>query len=362
MVINTNKILTFLAVLPLFLPNHLFLLVLILPVFPFLINRAGVGVFSCVIVSLILGGCFFFRDYLFNYIDYTNFKLTYFFSSLLLAWNFCRKNYIDIVFLRKIFIFYTLLNFFVIILQMIAPSFFVWRFFAENDGQYASLLDQGRMFGLSGNPTHSGYLTMLVSLFLISLREKVIYIVLSFLSVVLILNKMTILIMLVFGFLLYCFISKRYSVKVFVFLFGLVVSFFVIFYVIMPYIYRWAEVGYDTHTITYRMEIYEYIINEFRNSNYLFFGKPDFYSVRSMDAFDSLPALIIIKYGVLVLIFMYLLIFSLTPKNIKSFIMYFSLVIPGVTMVAYYNTFYTLSIFILYFSTVFLLSEQGRKN
>ncbi|HEN9520586.1 hypothetical protein RFH39_13225 [Acinetobacter baumannii] len=357
MTINVNKFFTFLVVFPFFLPNHLFLITLVLPAFFFFINKSGIRVLFFIIISILLGLIFFFRDYIYNYIDYSNFKLTYLFSSLFVAWSTYKRGCIDTIFLRKFFIFYTIANCIVLILQMIMPSLFIWRYIAENEGQYSLLMDQGRMFGFSGNPTHSGYLTMLISLFLISCREKFIYIALSLISVFLLLNKMTILVVLLFGFLLYCIISKGYSIKILILFLGVLVSLLVVSFVIMPYIERWSEVGYETHTITYRMEIYEYIINEFKNYNYLYWGDPNFYSIRSTDAFDSLPALIIIKYGVIILLCIYIVIFLLTPKNFKSLILYLSLVIPAFTMVAFYNTFYTFSIFFLYFSTILILQE-----
>lgn len=357
MVFNYGKFFTFLAVLPFFFPNHFFYLIFILPSVLFFINKCGVKIFISIILSLIFGCLFFFRDYIVADVDYSNFKMVYLFSSLFLAWGIYKKNYVDIPFLRDIFIFYTLLNFFVLILQFLTPSFFIWSLFYENEGQYASFLD-GRMFGFSGNPTHSGYLTMLTSFFLISLREKIIYIAISLVSVILLLNKMSILVLLVFGFLLYCIVSERYLVKFSVLTFGFIVSLLVIYYVIFPYFQRWAEVGYDTHTITYRVEVYEYIFNNFKNSNYFFWGDPAYYSIRSTDAFDSLPALIVIKFGVLLFIFLYILIFILTPKNSRSIILFLSLVIPSFTMMAFYNTLYTFSIFILYFSTISVLNKR----
>ncbi|HEE5839793.1 hypothetical protein ABTH99_09380 [Acinetobacter baumannii] len=359
MKVNLNKLFIFLSFSPMFFPNKPFLLIFLLPSLFYFIAKGGYKLFALISFSVTIGLLFFLRDCLLGYIDYSSLKIIYFFVSLFLAWDLYKKRLIDLLIVRKIFILYTVVNFIIILLQFLTPHLFVWSYIVESEGQYLPFLD-GRMFGMSGNPTHSGYLTMLVTFLLISLRVNILYIVLSFISVVLLLNKMSILVLLSLGVLFYLFVVEKIMIKTSILIGGGVASFFIIVGVIMPYVQRWAEVGYDTHTITYRLDIYNYILSEFKKNNYLVFGDVDIYRMISVDAFDSLPALVIVKFGIFIFFIIYFLIFILTPKGVMNFILYLSLVIPSFTMVGFYNTLYIFPIFLLYFSAI--LAIKRRKN
>ena len=242
---------------------------------------------------------------------------------------------------------------------MLFPLLSIWTFIADNEGQYESIID-GRMFGLTGNPTHSGYLTLLITISLIGLRINYLYILLSIISLVLILNKMSILVFIVFGGVLIFSQAKSTIKKIALSFISLTFRVYTLIFVIYPFIERWSEVGYDTHTITYRTYIYTQIYQAFNiQNNYILFGLPELYKKISLDAFDSLPALFITKYGIVITILIYLLIFTLSTRNLKSLLFYFILIIPSLTMVSFYNTTYIMSIFLLYFQIVKVLQRPS---
>ncbi|MDO4693266.1 MAG: hypothetical protein Q4A62_01390 [Eikenella sp.] len=297
------------------------------------------------ILALLIGILFYLRDLSLSYNDLSNFKISYLILCILVASmiNYQSFSYVS---LKKILVLYTIINTIILTLQIFFPNFSIWATLAESNEHYLALLN-GRPFGISGNPTHSGYITMLITLSLILLRVKLIYIIASFVSVIFILNKMSILLTCFSAISLYALSFKNLTNRVIVIIFGIFISSIIFLEFLLPYLEKWKDVGYNVHTITYRQYIYSLLLDSMKQ-NYMIFGESSLYIKIASDAFDSLLALLITKFGVILTFFIYIIIFSTLGKK-TNIILYASLTIPSLTMVAFYNTSYIFPIFFLYY-------------
>lgn len=348
MKLSSEKLLLTFLMLPLILFNNpLFLIFPLISCFFAILNIRLVNVYIFTILFFLTGIGFFVIDLYFGYIDFNNFKIFIFLLFLIVTFYYS-KVVVNYDYLLKLMGFFVVLNFVIILTQMLIPNLPLWNIIKESDGHYGALLE-GRMFGLSGNPTHSGYLSMLMAIFLIGLNARPIYILVSLVCVILLLNKMSLIILLTFGLLYYLELTKSLIKKLSFFIIGGVASFLILFLVVIPFFQRWAEVNYETHTITYRLDIYNVIYNSIKNNNLLLLGDSKIYHTMSTDAFDSLPALIIVKFGFLALLFIYIFPLFLIKKNYKNLLLYLIFFLPSLTMVAFYNTLYMCSIFLMFF-------------
>lgn len=352
MVFNINKILLFFSFLPFFLFNSIIFIAIPLMVsLIYFIRKNNFTIFLHFMIFLLITVAYFFRDAIEGYLNFHNIKFFFFFYFIICSYCFAkdlREN--DLIFLLKIFCFFSIFNFSILMFQFFLPEFPFWVLMSESDMHYSALLS-GRPFGLSGNPTHSGYLTLLATIFLIGLRAKNIFIFISILSLIIIINKMVLIIFLTLGVLFYLSLIKSYIKKFFLFVFSLIFSFSIILFFIFPYLDRWSESDFDVHTINHRKGIYEMIADETKNGNFLFFGNADFYNklTKQVEAFDSLPALIFIGYGFFGLFLVYLFPLFLIKKNQYNFLIYLIFFIPSATMMAFYNTIYMFAIFLAFF-------------
>lgn len=348
MKLSSEKLLLTFSMLPLILFNNpLFLVLSLVSCFFAILNIKTVSMYIYIILFFLMGIGFFFIDLYFGYIDFNSFKIFIFLMFLIVTFYYSKiiSNY---NYLLKLMCFFVVLNFLVILIQMLIPNFPFWNIMKESDSHYGALLE-GRMFGLSGNPTHSGYLSMLMTIFLIGLNARPIYILISLACVILLLNKMSLIVLLSFGLLYYLELTKSLIKKLSFFIIGGIASFLIVLLVIVPFFQRWAEVNYETHTITYRLDIYNVISNTIKNNNLLLLGDSKIYHTMSTDAFDSLPALIIVKFGFLALLLIYIFPLFLIKKNYKNVLLYLIFFLPSLTMVAFYNTIYMYSIFLMFF-------------
>lgn len=234
-----------------------------------------------------------------------------------------------------------LLILFVCLLQAISPEFPNWALLAENSGQRHIFSLGYASYSLLGNPTHTAYITLFFTVVLLSINSKKLGLWSLVGLVILILAKNKV-----------CLLTYLLVVSVIFFqrLTGIYKLCSVVFFCTLAYMSwmlvfseysHWLNTDISQiHTISYRLEVF-YFVKDWLFSGFNFFLGSNNGLSEINQPFDSGLLLLVFKYGVPLAFFIYLFVYFLCGR---SFILFTTLALPSLTMVAFYNAQFMLCI------------------
>lgn len=236
------------------------------------------------------------------------------------------------------------LIFSVCFLQMIAPNFPLWTSLAENKSQ-ADLFKLGyASYSLLGNPTHTAYFSLFLFSALFTLNNKLPYtwLFITFVTLLLAKNKICLLVFITLFSFSYGSKLKGYAkLNLFILLAVLLTSLW--FFVFKEYSH-WLTMDVSRiHTISYRLEIFNLVVERMDNLYNILIGSSS--GLNDFDKpFDSGVSLLLYKYGVIITLVIYCYLYFLCGRNVLVFL---ALALPSVTMVAFFNAQFMIPIIMI---------------
>lgn len=212
----------------------------------------------------------------------------------------------------------------------------IWYFLSENDAHYRLYEVGYSTYSTLGNSTHSGYIVLIMSALLLSLKEMSIKIFLiALVSLFLFSNKVSIVVFLAISFFYVLSSSLGGIRKLLFFISFMLICFLIWEFALSSYYIKWKNTSVeDIHTINHRLSLFLALLEELSEPSFWLNGDPDFIEKFDM-AFDSGVILLIFNYGVLFTAFIYFSFVWFLRKNVYFLI---ALTAPSLSMVAFYNT------------------------
>ncbi|KAA0014610.1 hypothetical protein F0A17_02910 [Billgrantia pellis] len=243
--------------------------------------------------------------------------------------------------------FTTIVFFLITFFQLLFPQYPIWNYMAEHHYHLLAMQNSIRPFGLLGNPTHSGYLALILCAIFLMLKERFVWFYLACSLLIFMQNKVSII---TFSLLLLpVFIKdlRKNPLNLSALFLAILLGGVALYFILFKTFDRWAESSFQVHTINHRVNVYKSILLEADWSNLILWGDVEVFNRLSMTAFDSLPALLITQSGVLVSSLVVLsLLYKISDR--RSFILFLVLVLPSLTMVAFFNFQYILFYALVY--------------
>ncbi|MFQ2506601.1 hypothetical protein ACK31R_01950 [Aeromonas caviae] len=225
-------------------------------------------------------------------------------------------------------------SFLVITLQMIFPHFYLWGIISENQYQYTNFLAGYAPLSSTGHPTHAAYINMISSVVLFMGGGAIVYPLLGFISLLLLKNKIC---LLVYFLAISIFLLKKGGSKV-ILLLPIVISAAVIAYYILfsHYINEWSGNSFNAHTINHRLDLFNNTLERLKEFQFILLGEPDLVVYAGDYPFDSLLLLLITRYGILLTLFLYILIFR-SSMRVGGLPLFMAITIPSLTAITFYH-------------------------
>ncbi|MEI7266430.1 hypothetical protein [Pectobacterium versatile] len=224
--------------------------------------------------------------------------------------------------------------FIVSVLEKIYPSS-LWYLLAENDAHLEMYKSGYAVYSTLGNSTHSAYITLLIGSYLLYVKGNIKYFFITLILLFIFSNKVCLGVFVTL-YSLYLFFNSRLKNKVFVLLFFLVVFYAAWFFVFEKYYVSWSSTDVENiHTISHRLGLFEFTFQKLINISFWFLGEPGFINDFGQ-AFDSGIALLMFRYGVLITIVLYFIMYFKIDNEYR--IIYWATVLPSITQVSFYNS------------------------
>lgn len=221
---------------------------------------------------------------------------------------------------------------FCIFTQLVFPNATLWSYISENQAQYDAFIAGYAPLSSTGHPTHAAYINLICSVALFVAGAPVIYPLMGFMSLVLLKNKICLL-----AFIISIALSEKVRTRLFLFAPIILVLFYMAYvFLFSHYIDEWTSSDFNAHTIRHRVDLFFSVIGQLDDFKFILFGEPDLVVYAGDYAFDSLLLLLLTRYGIVITLLIYLLLYRRSIK-VGGLSLFIAIAMPSLTAVTFYH-------------------------